>query len=228
MTLDGTAVSSVIRATAVRPTASWASPDDARRLLQEELRGRAYDQARPTWWDRVSKSFLDWLGSFRIGGDASLDRVLLVVGVVVVLAVVVLLVVVYGLPRRRAVQRTASGSVFDADDRRDSRALRAAAAGAAARGDWDTAVLDAFRALARGLAERDLVPDVPGATARTIAVDAGTAFPGAASALSESARRFDGVRYAGVEAAESDYRAVLDADTAVRGTRPVEQIAVPT
>ncbi|KQO62143.1 DUF4129 domain-containing protein [Curtobacterium sp. Leaf261] len=203
------------------------SPGDARRLLQDELRDRAYDAARPTWWDRVSKSFLDWIGSFRIGGDAGVDRILLVVGIVVVLAVVVLLVVVVGLPRRRAVQRGASGSVFDADDRRDARALSAAAAAAAARGDWDQAVVDAFRALVRGLAERDLVPDVPGATARTIATDAGASFPGSASALTESARRFDAVRYAGVDADESDYRVVTDTDTAVRRVRPVEQIAVP-
>ncbi|MFZ7089048.1 DUF4129 domain-containing protein [Curtobacterium sp. RRHDQ10] len=225
----GTAVLGTERIGSSALAIAAVDPGEARRLLRHELSGRAYDAARPTWWDRLSKGFIDWLGSLRIGGDDSFDRTLLVIAIVVVLAVLVLVVLVYGLPRRRAMQRSAASAVFDDDDHRTAAALRAAADDAARRGDWDSAVLDGFRALARGLAERDLVPDVPGATARTIAEQAVGSFPAHADGLRDAARRFDRVRYADVRATDDDHRAVSTVERGVATSRPtVDRIAVPS
>jgi hypothetical protein len=84
-------------------------------------------------------------------------------------------------------------------------------------------VLEGFRALARGLGERDLVPDTPGATAQAIARTAADPFPDHADRLLAAARTFDGVRYLGVPADESAARNVLDADAAVTAARPVRR-----
>lgn len=198
-------------------------PDEARRLLERELDRSAYDGAEPTWWDRASRGFLDWLGSLRADGldSPAAARTALVIAIVVLVAVVVLVVVARGLPRRRA--RTGdgdTGGVFDADDLRSASELLDSAQAAVRRTDWSAAVLDGFRAVARGLGERDLVPDVPGATARTIAIRGAVPFPASAEALGDAATTFDGVRYLGADADEAAARRVLDTERAVRQARP--------
>lgn len=54
--------------TAERQRVTAVDPDEARRLLERELDRSAYDGAQATWWDRASRSFLDWLGSLRADG----------------------------------------------------------------------------------------------------------------------------------------------------------------
>ncbi|MEJ8283522.1 DUF4129 domain-containing protein [Curtobacterium citreum] len=202
-------------------------PDEARRLLERELDRPAYDGAHVTWWDRASRTFLDWLGSLRADGLDSpvAARTALVIAIVVLVAVVVLVVVARGLPRRRARSGTDdTGGVFDDDDLRSARELLDAARSAIRRGDWSAAVLDGFRATARGLGERDLVPDVPGATARTIAARAAVPFPAEAAALDGAATAFDAVRYLGLDADEATARRVLDTEHAVRQARPARSV----
>lgn len=203
-------------------------PDEARRLLERELERSAYDGAHVTWWDRASRALLDWLGSFRADGLGSpvVAHTLLGVALVVLVAVVVLVVVARGLPRRRArVADTDVGGVFDDDDVRSARAIGDDARAALRAGDWSRAVLDGFRALARGLGERDLVPDVPGATARAIAGRAAVVFPTESTRLDRAAMTFDGVRYLGVEATEATAHDVLDTEHAVRTAHPVRTTA---
>lgn len=198
-------------------------PDQARHLLERELAKQDYSGAHVTWWDRASRAFLDWLGSLGPDGLGSdgVGRTLLVVAVVVLLAVVVLVVVTRGLPRRRARLRAAgTGGVFDGDDQRSAATIAAAARAALGAGDHDTAVLEGYRALARDLGERDLVPDVPGATARAIADRASAPFPGLADRVRTAATTFDAVRYLGVTADEPAARRVLDTLRAVQDTRP--------
>lgn len=200
-------------------------PDEARRLLERELERSAYDGARVTWWDRASRTFLDWLGSLRADGLGSpvVAQTALWIAIVVLVAVVVLVVVARGLPRRRARTRTDdTGGVFDDDDLRSARELLDAAQSALRRSDWSGAVLDGFRAIARGLGERDLVPDVPGATARTIAVRGAVSFPTAGGPLDAAAAAFDAVRYLGADADEATARAVLDTERDVRQARPAK------
>ena len=86
--------------------------------------------------------------------------------VVVVLVVVGLLV--FGLPRLRRRRRVAE-PLFDDQDRRDLRALRRAAAAAAEAGDWPLAIEERYRAIVRGIVDRDLVRVHPGTTARGVA-----------------------------------------------------------
>ncbi|MBT1666959.1 DUF4129 domain-containing protein [Curtobacterium flaccumfaciens] len=209
--------------TAERLRVTAVDPDEARRLLERELERSAYDGARPTWWDRASRSFLDWLGSLRADGidSPTAARTALVIAIVVLVAVVVLVVVARGLPRRRARAGDGdTGGVFDADDLRSARELLEAAQAAVRRADWSAAVLDGFRAIARGLGERDLVPDVPGATARTIATRGAVPFPASAGALDAAATAFDAVRYLGAEAGEAAALRVLDTERTVRQARP--------
>ncbi|ROP64356.1 DUF4129 domain-containing protein [Curtobacterium sp. PhB115] len=198
-------------------------PDEARRLLERELERSAYDGAHMTWWDRASRTFLDWLGSLRADGLGSpvVVQTALWIAIVVLVAVIVLVVVARGLPRRRARTRADdTGGVFD-DDLRSARELLDAAQSALRRSDWSAAVLDGFRAIARGLGERDLVPDVPGATARTIAARGAVSFPTASARLDAAAAAFDAVRYLGADADEATARAVIDTERDVRQARPV-------
>ncbi|WP_144714110.1 DUF4129 domain-containing protein [Curtobacterium pusillum] len=199
-------------------------PDEARHLLERELERSEYDGAQVTWWDRASRAVLDWLGSFRADGLGSpaVAHTLLWVAVVVLVAVIVLVVVARGLPRRRT--RTAGrepGGVFDDDDLRTARAIADDARAALRAGDWSRAVLDGYRALARGLGERDLVPDVPGATARAIAGRASALFPAESDRLERAAATFDDVRYLGADATEAAAHDVLDTEHALRTARPV-------
>lgn len=199
-------------------------PDEARRLLEQELGRAAYGGAQETWWDRASRTFLEWLGSLVPDGTGSpaFGRTLLVIAVLVLVVVVVLVVVSRGLPRRRPRPGTTDpGAVFDDDDLRSAEVVAAAAAAALRAGDWSTAVLEGFRALARGLGERDLVLVVPGATARAIAERATTPFPALGDTLRDASDAFDAVRYLGVEADEPTARRVLDAERDVRRARPV-------
>ncbi|GAA1494853.1 DUF4129 domain-containing protein [Curtobacterium herbarum] len=211
---------------------SAAAPGEARRLLERELAHREYRGPQETWWDRASRSFLDWLGSLAPDGVGSpgFGRTLLVIAIVVLVAVVVLVVVTRGLPRRRARSRpTALGGVFDDDDLRSAQAVSAAAQAAFRAGDWATAVLEGYRALARGLGERDLVRIVPGATARAIADRATVPFPQLGTTLRGASDTFDAVRYLGADADESAARRVLETERAVREARPAhaDRPAVP-
>lgn len=121
------------------------------------------------------------------------------------------------------------GGVLDGDDLRSARTIAEAARAALRAGDHDTAVLEGYRAVARGLGERDLVPDVPGATARAIAGRARAPFPDLGDRLDGAAAAFDAVRYLGGTADERTAREVLDTEQAVRTAHPArpDSPAVP-
>lgn len=206
-----------------RAAVSAVDPDEARRLLEQELQRAEYDGARATWWDRASKAVLGWLGSLRADGleSPAVGHTVLVIAVVVLVAVAVVVVLARGLPRRRARTAAASaGGVFDDGDVRTAADLARSAESAFDRGDWTTAVLDGFRSLARGLGERDLVPDAPGATARSIAARAERAFPDLGDALDRAARTFDDVRYLDRSAGRETADAVLTTARSVARARP--------
>ncbi|MBF4584264.1 DUF4129 domain-containing protein [Curtobacterium sp. VKM Ac-2865] len=198
-------------------------PGQARRLLERELERGEYSGAHVTWWDRASRDVLEWFGSLRPDGfgGAGVSRTLLVVAIVVLVAVVVLVVVSRGLPRRRARLRADDArGVLDDDDLRSAAAIADAARAALRAGDWSTAVLEGYRAVARGLGERDLVPDVPGATASAIAVRASRPFPAFSDDLHRAATTFDAVRYLGLDTDEAAARQVLDTESRLRTARP--------
>ncbi|BDZ65818.1 DUF4129 domain-containing protein [Agromyces mangrovi Wang et al. 2018] len=154
----------------------------------------------------------EWLADLFSGGAGLPAPTLLLVGAVIVAGVVVALLLVYGMPRLRRRAIDGGSGVLGADDRRSASRLRRAAADAAGRGDWDTAVVEAFRGLARGLDERTVLTLLPGTTAHRVADGAAPAFPGLAERLVAAADAFERVRYGGGHADPADYAAVHDLD----------------
>lgn len=193
---------------------------EAQQWLREELAKAPYQAARPTWFDRLSQSFLDWLGSLTAGGgDGFGDWIPLIVTVLAVAAVAVLFLI-FGMPRLNRRRRRPAG-VLGEHDTRSADDLRRAARLAAASGDWNRAVQEMYRAIARGLDERTLLRALPGTTAHAIATRAGAVFPAEAERLEHAARAFDAVRYLGRDASEGDFGAVAELERALREASPV-------
>jgi hypothetical protein len=199
---------------------------EARRWLEEELAKAPYQAARPTWFDRLSESILDWLGSLFSGTGPGAEGWLPVIVTVLVLAALVAAFWIFGMPRLNRRQREQS-SLFGADDRRSAEDLRRAAQSAAAASDWDSAVTDMYRALARGLEERTVLRPLPGSTAHELAARAAAAFPEAGDRLATAADTFDAVRYLGKDAGERDFIAMADLERHLRSA-PATGLSVPS
>lgn len=199
---------------------------EAQQWLRDELAKAPYQAAQPTWFDRLSQAILDWFLSLSFTGDGS-GGWLPVVGTLIGIAVVVAAVLIFGLPRRTRRRRLALG-LFDADDRRTAAQLRAAAADAAAAGDWTRACEESFRAIAQGLADRTIVRPTPGTTAHRVAELAAAAFPAEGARLRESAGVFESVRYLGGTGTDAGYRALVALDTDLQAARPQTSTPVPT
>lgn len=191
---------------------------EARAWLREELAKPAYQAAKPTWFDRLSRGFLDWLGSLAApGGDGTAAWVPVVLTILFA-AIVVAATVIFGVPRlnRRVVRHA---ELFGVADRRSAEDMRRAAEAAAASGNWNLAAQESFRAIARTLDERTIVRATPGTTAHGFAARAALALPAFAERLERAASVFDSVRYLDRDATESDYRAVAQLEDEVRSAR---------
>jgi len=192
----------------------------ARRWLREELAKAPYEAARPTWFDRASQGFLDWIKSLTVGGDGGLQNWLPVVAMVLVIAALVAGWLLVGAPKL-ARRRRAATDLFGTIDQRSSAAMRVAADTAARRGDWSLACEEIFRALARGLAERTVLSVTPGTTAHDFAARARLAFPSMGPALAQAADTFDRVRYLERPGTEPEYRALAALEAQLRAASPV-------
>lgn len=203
------------------PTDVPVDPDapEATRWLVEELSKPAYQAARPTWFDLVSQALSDWLFSLRLGGLEGPPA--LGVGVVVLLVIVGLIVafLVFGMPRLNR-RSAVAGSLFGEDDARSAERIRRDAEAAAGTGDYSTAVIEMFRAIARGLAERTLVTTSPGTTARDFAAHTAVVFPSLAVGLRAAAVAFDDTRYLGRNGTAEQYAQIAALETALRAERP--------
>nr|WP_237399411.1 DUF4129 domain-containing protein [Rathayibacter iranicus] len=113
------------------------------------------------------------------------------------------------------------GAVLAADDTRSAATLRALADAAAARGAWDEALVERFRALVRALDERTVLRLSPGTTAHGLASRASAAFPASASTLRRTADDFDRVRYLGLPCGPAEYERVAALDRELAATAPV-------
>lgn len=202
-------------------------PDTARGWLQAEL-------ADPAYHERVDVAtlILRWLQEkweellAAADGRVSLGAAWAVLAALALVAVVTWWVA--GPLRRRRLARSDADDVFGGD-RRTAAEHRAAAAAAIARGDWDTAVLEGYRALLRSLDERALLDLVPGRTAHEGALDAAARFPDRLVELIAASAVFDDVRYGHRDAREADARAVAELDAALLAATPVRAPeAVPT
>lgn len=200
-------------------------PPEATEWLIEELSKPAYQAAKPTLFDMIAKAISDWLGSLRIGdveGPPALGLGFIITLIVVGIIVAFLIFGVPRLNRRSAV----TGSLFGDDDDRSAARIRQAAETAARAGDYSTAVIEMFRSIARGLAERTIISTTPGTTARDFAGRAGGAFPAFADRLVSSAAAFDQVRYLGREGTAANYEQLAALETDLRTARPARE-AVP-
>ncbi|MGO4692504.1 DUF4129 domain-containing protein [Glaciibacter sp. 2TAF33] len=195
------------------------SAPDAQQWLRDELAKAPYQAARPTWFDRLSQAFFDWLGSLTApSGDGFIAWVPLIITVLVV-GVVVAAFLIFGLPRLNRRSRLAA-ELFGDDDRRTADDMRRAGQAAAQRGDWGPAIEELFRAIARGLVERTVLTVTPGTTSHEFALRAAVAFPAERGRLAEAALAFDQVRYLGRSGTEQGYRALSELDRALATAQP--------
>jgi hypothetical protein len=203
------------------------SADEARRLLREELSKQEYQAERPTWFDLFATWVRDRIeNAFGAGPGGGPPGAAFGIILVIIIAALVIAFLVFGLPRLNRRSKV-SGVLFGEDDDRDSAAIRQSAAAAANAGDYTFAVAEAFRALARGLAERTILTVTPGSTARDFSARAGVPFPALAAAFTDAAANFDDVRYLGREGTRAQFEQVSTLEKTVRGTRPVLEHAAP-
>jgi hypothetical protein len=193
------------------------TPDggEARRWAREELAHPIYATAKPTLVDRVAKAVSDFFGSlFASTPTGAWAWWVGIVAAAIVILVVVAAFFIWGRPRAALRTRRATGDLFGDAEARTAAQLRRAADSAAGRGAWDEAIILRFRALARGLDERDVVTTGPGATAHSFARAAGRRIPSAAAALESAASAFDDVRYLRRPGSSALYERVLAAESA--------------
>ncbi|CAN7346778.1 DUF4129 domain-containing protein [Knoellia sp. LjRoot47] len=187
---------------------------EGRRLLQDELSKPRY-AVEPSLWDR----FREWLLGLLDTSGPGLPSWVFVVVVLVALALIALVVVVLLRPEARARRSATDRGVLD-ERGVDATAYRLRASNAARQGDWDTVVLDGYRAIVAASVERTVLDDLPGRTAHEASLELSKAFPDETGGVRAAADRFDAVRYGHDRAAESDGRAVLDLDERLGRARP--------
>jgi hypothetical protein len=197
------------------PAALRPDPGQARSWVERELSRAEYH--RP-----LLERFVSWLrGLWESLTRSALDASPLSAGVAVLVAVVVLALVVVVAARLRrdpAVPGRAPSLLGVADASPEEH--RAAAEAALAAGRPDTALVEAFRAVASRALGRGLVDARPGLTAHELADDLSPAFPAHAADLARSAGLFDRVFYGEQPVEAGAARSVLALDAALRDARP--------
>jgi len=207
----------------IRPLDDVLIPDgeEARKWAEQELSDPRYADATPTWFDLMARDigrFLVDLFSSDNGANVG-PSALIIVGIIVFGALVAALII-WGRPRRPSAVRRATGGLLGADDDRSAAQLRADAERSARGGDWDEATVLRYRALARGLLERDLIDPAPGATAQAIAREVAAVFAAEAAAARAAALSFDDVRYLRHPATAESYAQLAATDDRLAAARP--------
>ncbi|MGL4339591.1 MAG: DUF4129 domain-containing protein [Rhodoglobus sp.] len=201
---------------------------EATEWITAELSKAPYQAAKPSWFDLLAKAVWDWIDSLQLGNGEGPAGLGLGLVIAIVVGVIVVAFLVFGLPRlnrKSAVSDT--NSLFGEDDRRSAAKIRQDAEAAAARGDHSTAVVEMFRALARGLAERTIVTTSPGTTARDFAARCAIPFPALEARMREAAALFDRVRYLGREGTAEQFTRMVALERELRATTPIlEEVPV--
>ncbi|TQL48597.1 uncharacterized protein DUF4129 [Homoserinimonas aerilata] len=202
--------------------------EQAREWLREELSKLIYQEAQPTWFDRLATALWEWITSLSLDGTGGGQGLGVVLVLLLVAAVIVAAFFIFGPPARSRRSRI-PGEIFGEDDGRDAAAMRRDAERSAAAGRWADATADMFRAIARGLSDRTLVTMSPGTTAQHFAGRATSVFPDHGAALAASATDFDEVRYLGHDGSRDAYERVAALERELRSARPVlpEAAAAP-
>lgn len=198
--------------------------DQARQWIIDELAKPEYQAAQPTWFDRLSEAFWNWLNSLDLSGGGGAQAPLLVILITVVAGAIVAAFLIFGVPRLRH-RSAGAGSLFGEDETRTAEQLRTAAELAARNGDWAVAIEELFRSIARRMAERVLLSTSPGTTAHEFSRRAGTVFPEFDRRLADSGVLFDRVRYLGEPGTEAGYDELAGLERDLRLAKPA--IAAP-
>jgi len=194
--------------------------DDARRWAEEELSNPRYADAKPTWFDLLARDVGRFLADlFSSENGAGVGPSALIIVIVIIAAALVAALLIWGRPRRSRAVRRGRLDLLGASDDRTAAQLRSDAERSAREGDWDAATVLRYRALARGLLERDLIDPAPGATAQAIAREASAVFADESDALRRAAVAFDDVRYLGHRATAASYGELAATDERLRARR---------
>lgn len=195
--------------------------DEARQWAEQELSDPRYADAKPTWFDLVARDIGRFLADlFSSDNGANVGPSALIVVSIIVFGALVAALIIWGRPRRaQAVRRPGTG-LLGADDDRSAAQLRADADRCARGGEWDEATILRFRALARGLLERDLIDPSPGATAQAIAREVSVVFPAETVPVRQAAVSFDDVRYLRHPATAERYAELAATDDRLSALRP--------
>lgn len=195
--------------------------DEARRWAEDELANPRYADAQPTWFDRVAQDVGRFFADlFSSDNGASIGPSALIIVTLIIVAALITALIIWGKPRRSRAVKRSRADLLGAQDDRTAAQLRSEAERRAREGDWDTATVLRYRAIARSLLERDLIDPAPGATAQAIARDASTVFTAEAAAMHRAASAFDDVRYLGHSATQDSYHDLAETDDRLRALRP--------
>lgn len=191
------------------------SSGQAHDWLVEELRTSAYLDQRSIF-DRLA----DWLNRQLTRGDmpAGHSEFIWLALLGVIIAIIAL--IVWQMRREPAtLSERDDGGVLGGTERAAEQ-HRELARAASSRGDWNGAVIEGFRALARAATERTILPDSPGLTAREVAAALATPFPDEGRELSRAAAAFDAVRYGDDHADAREAEQILALDARLLAARP--------
>lgn len=207
----------------IRPLDDALIPDgdEARRWAEQELADPRYADAKPTWFDLIARDIGRFLADlFDSDNGANVGPSALIVVSLIVFGALIAALIIWGRPRRAQAVRRPRGDLLGADDDRSAAQLRADAERSARGGDWDAATILRFRALARGLLERDLIDPSPGATAQAIAREVAVVFPVETAPVRSAAVSFDDVRYLRHPATAERYAELAATDDRLSTLRP--------
>lgn len=183
--------------------------DTAREWARDELSKHEYQTGGGNnWLERFFEWVQNLLSSIGNGIGGAWGGWGTLAAVLIGAALVALIVWLVVGPLRRSRSR---GSVDEelGDPTATAADLLASARRAADAGDWNTAVIECYRALIRSLTEREVIDGRPGMTAFEAALAASTAIPAIASDVTADADVFDAVRYGHLTATRAHYEHVL-------------------
>lgn len=184
----------------------------AQRLAQRELARSIY---QPSFWTRLNRDIFGWLNSLHLGPQSFgwWALVVLIVVVVLVIAGVLYWIGPMGRSRRERADAVLAGTYLTARD------YRQAAERLAEAGDYAGAIIERTRAIAMELETRGVLQPRPGRTASELAAEAASSLPDSATALRETARLFDDVRYGDRAGTPAGYQQVRQLDETIRAAR---------
>ena len=183
--------------------------DTARQWARDELSKQEYQTGGGTnWLERFMNWVQDLLSGVGNGIGGAWGGWGTLAAIAIGAAVIALIVWLVVGPLRRSRSRGTADEELG-DPTLTSKDLLASARAAADAGDWNKAVIEAYRALIRSLTEREVIDGRPGMTAFEAALAASDAIPAIAQAVTTDADVFDAVRYGHLAATRAHYEHVL-------------------